>query len=471
VRASLATAKTTMNDLDIARLPTPQPGLFPTLAKFSADEIMFRFAVLQNLNRITLLLHNKLDVALSRYRWSLLAQLRREKSAVFLETKMHLLRMDFGPQPNEGPKIRVSRRAGPSTVDSSVFLQVFKQLHAVAPQLLGHSQRAFQVEFLGEGASDAGGPYREVLTNICSELQSGALALLLPTPNARESVGTNTDQWMPNPSQTSALALQHYTFLGRLMGIAARTGTPLSLDLSPMLWKQLAGEQLVLADLALADARSAELLKRIGRGELVEEDELEMFFVTRLSDGTEVELRPGGAKQRVTRDNAAEYVALAQQVRLHECSAQVAAIQAGLSQLVSVELLSLFTWREVEELICGVPDVSVESLKANCQLSGFVRDDPVLAAFWAVLHEMSPKERCLFVKFTCGLSRLPTGYNSAQKLKIVAENDSDSSLPRASTCFWSFYLPRYSKKEIMRERIITAITNCGDIDNDFLVQN
>lgn len=42
-------------------------------------------------------------------------------------------------------------------------------------------------------------------------------------------------------------------------------------------------------------------------------------------------------------------------------------------------------------------------------------------------------------------------------------------LPRASTCFWSFYLPRYSGKEVMRERIITAITSCGDIDNDFLV--
>ena len=159
-----------------------------------------------------------------------------------------------------------------------------------------------------------------------------------------------------------------------------------------------------------------------------------MFFVTRLSDGSEVELRPGGAAERVTLKNAAEYVALAQQARLHECSTQVAAIQAGLAQMLPIELLTLFSWRELEELICGVPDVSVESLKANCQLSGFMRDDPVLENFWTVLNEMTPKERCLFVKFTCGLSRLPTGYNAAQKLKIVAENDSDAtcvSLPQS----------------------------------------
>ena len=51
-----------------------------------------------------------------------------------------------------------------------------------------------------------------------------------------------------------------------------------------------------------------------------------------------------------------------------------------------------------------------------------------------------------------------------------ASTDLPRRLPRASTCFWSFYLPRYSRKEIMRDRIITAITSCGDIDNDFLVQ-
>ena len=367
---------------------------------------------------------------LRQYEWSLLASIRREKSAIFQETKLQLLKSRLGPQPPDVPKIRVARRtvSATSTTESTIFFQVFKQLHAVQNVMLHHTSRAFQVEFQGEGASDAGGPYREVLTNMCNELQSKALPLLIPTPNARESVGTNTDQWMPNPSQSSAQVLQQYTFLGRLMGIACRTGTPLALDLSPMLWKELAGEKLALTDLALVDARSAELLKRISRGELVgEEDELEMFFVTRLSDGSEVELKPGGATERVTMKNVAEYVALSQQVRLHECSTQVAAIQAGLAQMVPVELLSLFSWRELEELVCGVPDVSVESLKANCQLSGFVRDDPVLESFWAVLNEMTPKERCLFVKFTCGLSRLPTGYNSAQKLKIVAENDSDAT--------------------------------------------
>ena len=47
----------------------------------------------------------------------------------------------------------------------------------------------FRVEFKGEGSIDAGGPYRETLTNICNELQSAALPLLIPTPNNKNNHG------------------------------------------------------------------------------------------------------------------------------------------------------------------------------------------------------------------------------------------------------------------------------------------
>jgi hypothetical protein len=167
---------------------------------------------------------------------------------------------------------------------------------------------------LGEGATDAGGPYRDCLSTICNELQSPAnraiLPLLIPTPNAREGVGQNTDQWMLNPSLATEEALQQYTFLGyekerertqrenrgetqaeaerqrqregtrnvhrigtflthflcssKLMGIAIRTETPLSLDLSPLLWKHLVGSPPTeLFDLAHIDVRMTELLKQV----------------------------------------------------------------------------------------------------------------------------------------------------------------------------------------------------------------
>lgn len=63
--------------------------------------------------------------------------------------------------------------------------------------------RLWSVAFAGEGSSDAGtcaavrqlgsslcalctgGPYRELFSNFCSELQSHALGLFIPSPNNR----------------------------------------------------------------------------------------------------------------------------------------------------------------------------------------------------------------------------------------------------------------------------------------------
>ena len=45
------------------------------------------------------------------------------------------------------------------------------------------NDRAFRVNFAMEGASDFGGPYRELFDSICAELMSSVLPLLVPSPN------------------------------------------------------------------------------------------------------------------------------------------------------------------------------------------------------------------------------------------------------------------------------------------------
>ena len=44
-----------------------------------------------------------------------------------------------------------------------------------------------------------------------------------------------------------------YRFLGILLGIAVRTGSPLSLNLAEAVWKQLAGMPLSVSDLTEID--------------------------------------------------------------------------------------------------------------------------------------------------------------------------------------------------------------------------
>ena len=51
--------------------------------------------------------------------------------------------------------------------------------------------RIFSVTIEGERANDGGGPYRDVMSNICKEFQSGVLPLLIPTPNNKNNHGDN----------------------------------------------------------------------------------------------------------------------------------------------------------------------------------------------------------------------------------------------------------------------------------------
>ena len=73
--------------------------------------------------------------------------------------------------------------------------QLHAQLQVVDVKDLKRRDRAFKVKFAGEGADDYGGPYREVFTSLCSELQNeSVLPLLLQTPNGQHNLGSNRDR-------------------------------------------------------------------------------------------------------------------------------------------------------------------------------------------------------------------------------------------------------------------------------------
>lgn len=54
---------------------------------------------------------------------------------------------------------------------------------------VGKDKGPFSVQFVGEASIDVGGPYREAISQMCTELQSGALSLLIPSPNQKNDGG------------------------------------------------------------------------------------------------------------------------------------------------------------------------------------------------------------------------------------------------------------------------------------------
>jgi hypothetical protein len=198
------------------------------------------------------------------------------------------------------------------------------------------------------------------------ELQSPALTLLLRTPNGRQGVGQNREKWIPSPEATSALELEMFAFLGKLMGIAIRSKEYLALSLPSIVWKLLAGDSPDQWDLEGVDfslAKSLDLLRGIRCDEAqFAQTFFETFTTTSSADRT-VELLPGGARRDVTYESRHQYCDLVTQVRycsnygvsqlavthvtslflsqyrLHEFDLQAAAIRRGLATIVPLPLL------------------------------------------------------------------------------------------------------------------------------------
>lgn len=109
------------------------------------------------------------------------------------------------------------------------------------------------MKFVGESVDDCGGGFSESIAEMCDELQNGSVPLLIQTPNGRGEAGANRDCFLLDPTLTTILQMNMFRFLGVLMGIAVRTGSPLSLNLAEPVWRQLTGETLRPSDLTEVD--------------------------------------------------------------------------------------------------------------------------------------------------------------------------------------------------------------------------
>jgi E3 ubiquitin-protein ligase HERC2 len=222
------------------------------------------------------------------------------------------------------------------------------------------------------------GPYRSSYSVFCRELQSPVLPLFVNVPNGRLRIGSNRDAFVPSPAATSPLHLQMLEFVGKLMGIAARNREYLNLTLAPLFWKLLVGETVGEDDLAAVDVnfvRTLQLLRSAAEHDSLFTSGTHFFTIMTLS-GVEVPLVPGGASMCVTYANRLDYVEKALHYRLHEFDVQVAAILRGMGSIVPVRLLNLFTWVEVEEMVCGMVTIDVNMLRTSAILEGLQATDP-----------------------------------------------------------------------------------------------
>jgi len=178
-----------------------------------------------------------------------------------------------------------------------------------------------------------------------------------------------------------------------------------------------------------------------------------------------IDLIPNGRNIPVTEEKKENYVGLVCEHRMTTAiEKQIKAYLDGFYELVNPNMISIFTPKELELLISGMPDIDVLDLKNNTEYNGYRPADKEIVWFWNIMMALSKSEKASFLQFVTGSSKVPLngfselqGMRGIQKFSIHKAGGSTGALMSAHTCFNSLDLPVYKSEEEMREKLLYAI--------------
>nr|CCC47339.1 conserved hypothetical protein, fragment [Trypanosoma vivax Y486] len=426
---------------------------------------------LQIFNAITSQFWKFVDV---RHQTEMLELWRKLKNICFVETIEKLQEKVMGPflnRPGHTTTVIIHPlRAKPcaqhglyTALMRSVFGQLFIQLNASHAATF-YASPMFTVNLAGFASIDAGGPYRDVISQLAAEIMTthpGGMFQTNPLFRRCEHGG----QVVVMPNMLVTLNMQSslmFEFFGKLLAYCFVSEDILAVAFPPLFWKLLLSENISPRDLNVVDGVLMQQLNPEQPPAHAQEELGQGFPVTRShyaalpSNGLQLERTP---QLQPTYIHRAETLSRQDSlIELHSYDMVMRHIQRGFSEVVPLYLLNVFRWQTVERLICGAPKLSYAALRAVCEVN---LNAASAHMFDEVISSMTDEDRMLVLRFATGQSRLPLRENIK-----VEPGGAANSLPTGATCFFTLRLPEYSSVDIMREKVLYAVRQCATIDGD-----
>lgn len=209
----------------------------------------------------------------------------------------------------------------------------------------------------------------------------------------------------------------------------------------------------------------------------------------------DTELEPGGMERDVTGENRSEWASKVLDHFNGQVSEQRRCIATGFSKVLPLrELKGLgIDHNQLELFLSGLPHYDVEDWRKNTEYPACGNLTPRIRRmhqqnienFWSLMAELTDTEKAGVVRFSTGSAGVPLeGFAalrgrqarneaSAEKFKIQRVNPPPTGtcsaetcgranvcvcrLPQSHTCFNTLDLPPYPTKEVLREKLMTAV--------------
>ena len=349
-------------------------------------------------------------------------------------------------------------------LNETVFGQLFHILNNFKGNefFIEKGKNMFEVKLKNEDAIDQGGPYREILSDLCNDLQSDYVELFLKTPNNKNDIGELRDKYIVNPDCDNINHKQAYKFIGKLMILAISSCETFNFNFHPIIWKSLLEYNISFDEYKTIDLNFYNFINQLEEAfskkdkDLI--DSLDLNFAIKNSNGKDIELINNGQEIKVTLENVENYIKLAKTKRLEELNIQIESIKNGIFSVIVKNVLKFLDYKQLENMVCGEAKFDIEDFKNNTESNN---EEEIIKWFWEWLESCKDEDKFKYLKFVSGRARLPkSGYT--HKIVII-QTENNLQLPVAHTCFSQLDLPRYKTKEILCEKMKYAIENITNI--------
>lgn len=313
---------------------------------------------------------------------------------------------------------------------------------------LGHLR--LDVSFVNENGIGSG-PTQEFITLFSTELCKHKYHIWRSDKKNDDEYVNDPNGLFPSPDADP----QHMFMLGVLCGKAILMGMIVNIRFNPAFIKLVQGHKVSVEEIDQQIAKSLEVPDY-----LIGLD----FSYPGLPN---LDMIPNGSNIEVSKENAQQYVDL---VKEYTCGSKIQFLvdefKRGLSTNIHFEAINFLYPQEVITLIAGKQKtITKEELENHVIIAhGYGKNSPQILMLFEIILEMDIEQTSMLIKFITGSNCLPVdglkGLNPKLTIakRIVEEWKNDESFPSVMTCMNYFKLPEYSSKEIMKQKLLYAIS-------------
>ncbi|CAG2103150.1 unnamed protein product, partial [Medioppia subpectinata] len=329
-------------------------------------------------------------------------------------------------------------------------------------------KKKLKVTFIGEPGLDMGGLTKEWFLLLIKQIFHEDYGMFVYHSKSR-------CYWFSTAQMGN---LREYNLIGVLMGLAVYNSIILDLHFPTLCFKKLLSPPVVpqdvdrnpvgMCNITMDDFTQVMPDVAVGLKELLSyegnvEEDFCMNFQVSVEEFGEVKthvLKPNGHDIVVNNENRFEYVELYMDLILNKAIFQpFKAFYLGFHSVCASNALIMLRPEEVEVLVCGCPTIDMEELRKATIYDGFHENDLIIRQLWDIIKSLSWEMQKDFLRFVTGSDRVPINGMIDMNFKITALNGNTDMLPTSHTCFNQLVLPRYPSQEVLKQKLIIAISN------------